>query len=419
MALEEKIIAAPETSGEYIRPEETFVVLGGAAGGYQLVTAVNEKSDRKADSFEDYLIGERLERLGKTSPIGLVVRIQIRETAINAVSRSSTLSAADLEAVVEKKIGDLLNLISGVSHQYTRDRIEIRISADAVKEGITFEKIEAFLREQLTAEFPFIDSASVRIYTDTESVEAGLKTAQKKYRLRDERALLLRDEEVPTFYGCKICQISSPAHVCVITPERPSVCGTISWTEAGAAVLANPDGPIFEIEKGQILDADGGEYAGVNAAIAVESGGENQRILLYALIENPHTTGSVFDIIAFYIPEIGGIGLADRATKTVVVNGLTFEEMTILTGYGQQISGFSGVGETYLLSGKFMQKEGGWENVFWMTQSLKEKMLQRTGAAPERFESLRARLGQIPTEKEAPDLKQLSEFWKRESLNRI
>lgn len=408
----EKIIAAPETAGEHIRDEDTFVILGGAEDGYQLVTVADaDGSTRRADSFDGYLIGPELEELGKTSPFGLVVRIGIKDGVKAAVSEK------DLEAVVEKKLGDIFNLISGVSHEYTRDQIEIKISVDAVQKGMTFEKIERFVRERLSEEFPFIESAAVRIYTDREAVKAGLETARRMYEKRDERALSIHDEEVDKFYGCKICQISSPAHVCIITPDRPSVCGTINWFEAGASALANPDGPVFEIEKGDLLDDAGGEYTGVNSAVAAAGGGENERVLLYSLIENPHTTGSVFEIIAFYIPEMNGIGLIDRSAGTPSVNCLTFEEMMIFTGYGQQISGFSGVGEMYLLSDKFMRKEGGWDNVVWMTQSLKDKLIQKIkrseSGESKRDEKLLDRIRRIPTEKDAGNLNALADYWDR------
>jgi acetyl-CoA decarbonylase/synthase complex subunit beta len=319
-----------------------------------------------------------------------------------------------LEAVVEKKLGDIVNLISGVSHEYTRDRIEIRISAGAVKNGLTFEKMKTFISEMLLKEFPFIEAVSVHIYTDREAVKAGLKIARKIYEKRDERAISMHDEEAGKFYGCKICQISSPSHVCIITPDRPSVCGTINWFEAAASAAANPDGPVFEIEKGEVLDEAGGEYAGVNRALITESGGENERVLLYSLIENPHTTGSVFEIVAFFIPEINGIGLIDRSSKTPSVNCLTFEEMMIFTGYGAQISGFSGVGEMYLLSEKFMRKEGGWENVVWISHSLKDKLIQKIESKnPKRYEKLLSRIRLIPTEKDVKNLDALADYWNR------
>ncbi|MDR0766838.1 MAG: hypothetical protein LBE57_00080 [Methanosarcinales archaeon] len=410
MKYDEKIIAAPQTAGEHIREEDTFVVLGGSEGGYQLVMIADGTADpdRKADSFDEYLVGPELEQLGKTAPFGLVIRIKIKDEVAVALSKTSGITKNDLEAVAEKKIGDILNLISGVSHEHTRDQIEIKISIDAVKSGITFEKIEAFIGKTILEQFPFIESAAVRIYTDSEAVKIGLETAKKIYKKRDERSLSLHDEEAEKFYGCKICQISSPAHVCIITPDRPSVCGTINWFEAGASVLANPDGPVFEIEKDELLDKAGGEYAGVNRAAFLESGGENERILLYSLIENPHTTGSVFDIIAFYIPEQNGIGLIDRQMRTPSVNCLTFEEMAAFTGYGQQISGFSGVGEMYLLSDKFMQKEGGFENVVWISESLKNKLIQKIkSAGSTKYEKLFKQIQKIPTEKDVGNLKEL------------
>ncbi|MDV0445711.1 Carbon monoxide dehydrogenase/acetyl-CoA synthase subunit alpha [Methanimicrococcus sp. At1] len=428
MKSDEKITASPETSGEHIRDEDVFVVLGGAEDGFQLVSA-DDKIER-SDYFDEYLVGPELEELGKAAPFGLIVQMKIKDETALKIQKSGAVLKEDLEAVVEKKLGDIFNLISGVSHEHTRDRIEIKISIDAVKEGITFEKIEAFVSEMILEEFPFIEAVLIRIYTDKEAVSAGLEIARQKYMRRDERSLCVHDEDAERFYGCKICQISSPAHICVITPDRPSVCGTINWFEAGAAAAANPDGPVFEIEKGDVLDESGGEYSGVNNAVLAGSGGENDRFLLYSLVENPHTTGSVFDIIAFYIPEANGVGLIDRQTKTPSVNCLTFEEMAIFTGYGQQISGFSGVGETYLFSDKFMQKEGGWDNVVWMSQSLKDKLIQKIQAEKEtgketeekaeekteKYSKLLEKIQKIPTEKDAENLKALDDFWKKQRI---
>lgn len=405
---DDKIIAAPETSGEHIRDENVFTTLGGSEPGYQWVT-LDFKKDEKADIKKE--TSNELQSLGEKSPFGLLIQIQIKEDLASFFSDSKTAQKEDLEAVVEKKVGDFFNLISGVSHEHTRDQIEIKISKDAVTNGLTFEKIKIFLREQITEEFSFIKEVWIQIQTDIKAVNDGLKKARRAYKKRDERSLLMHDESVDCFYGCKICQISSPAHVCVITPDHPSVCGTINWFEAAASCLANPDGPIFEIQKGDLLDERGGEYDGVNQAVLKNSGFENEKIQLYSLLDNPHTTGSVFEIIAFWIPELEGIGLIDRASKIPSVNCLTFEEMMIFTGYGQQISGFSGVGETYLLSEKFFQKEGGLKNVIWMSSALKNRFVQKLEDGNEKKEELLKRLKQIPTENEARNLKEL-EKWK-------
>lgn len=408
----QKINASPQNSGEHIREADTFAVLGGEEPAYQLVITVDDESD--FNFLKNDKTDVELTDLKKKSPFGLVVEIKLRDEVERMLANSSTVSKNDIEAVIEKKLGDMLNLISGVSHEQTRDKIEIKIGHAAVRDGLTFEKTGTFIGERIAEEFPFVKSVDVYIYTNADAVKAGLKKAREIYARRDERALSLHDEDVNKFYGCIICQISSPAHVCVITPDRPSVCGTINWFEAGASCLADPDGPIFEIEKGESLDECGGEYAGINEAVLKNSGFENNRIQLYSLLENPHTTGSVFEIIAFYIPEANGIGLIDRATKTQSVNCLTFDEMMILTGYGQQISGFSGIGETYLLSDKFLQKEGGWENVVWMSRALKDKMIQKMQSDESgRYDKTLHRLRKIPTEKEVGNLKELDEFWKR------
>ena len=401
----QKIEYSPAFAGEHIRDADLYSVLGGDELGFQLVGIIESKMIPSLSDLKNIeIIGPSLSEIRPKSPFGLILKIKVNEGAVD----TSKISIYDLEAVIEKKIGDFINQIEGVSHQFIRDEIEIRISRKAVENGLTFDDFTVILKELITEEFPFVTGVFVRIITDEKTVLEDVKKARGIYKKRDERALSLHDEDVQLFYGCKICQISSPAHVCVITPDRPSVCGTINWFEAKAACLSNPDGPVFEIEKGELTDAKSGEYSGVSAAVAVGSGGENNRILLYSLTENPHTTGSVFDVIAFFIPEVNGIGLIDRTAKSPAVNGLTFEDMMIFTGYGQQISGFSGVGETYMLSEKFLQKEGGWGNVVWMTQSLKDKMLQKIRAIDsEKYEKLLNRISVISTENDVTNCVEL------------
>ena len=410
-SLGENVDVSPSYSGEHIRESDISITFGGEKSGFQLVVIENDDS-----GFEDDVIPTSpLSEICPFSSFGLIIKIKTNSKT-KAISASSGFSIRDLEAVIEKKIGDFIDQISGVSHQYIRDKIMIQVSKDAVRMGFTFEDLAAVLKSFIMEEFPFVAAVSVQMMTDEAQVQKALEKARAAYAERDRRALTLHDEDVPVFYGCKICQISSPAHVCVITPDRPSVCGTINWFEAGASCLSNPGGSSFQIEKGELTDADGGEYSGVSDAVFVESGGETNRLLLYSLIENPHTTGSVFDIIAFYIPEFGGIGLADRELKKPAVNCLSFEEMMIFTGYGQQISGFSGVGEMYLLSDKFFQKEGGWANVIWISSSLKKRILEKIRLLSDgkKAEKLIRRISEIPTENEAENLKELEPYCKRQ-----
>jgi len=90
--------------------------------------------------------------------------------------------------------------------------------------------------------------------------------ARDEYAKRDERARELSDEDVDVFYGCLMCQSFAPSHMCVVTPDRTALCGAINWFDCRAAAKIDPEGPIFEIEKGEVLDAEKGEYVNVNTA---------------------------------------------------------------------------------------------------------------------------------------------------------
>lgn len=49
----------------------------------------------------------------------------------------------------------------------------------------------------------------------------------------------------------------------------------------------DPEGPIFEIEKGDVLDSTKGEYSNVNTIVAEKSQGETDRVFLHSLFEYP------------------------------------------------------------------------------------------------------------------------------------
>jgi acetyl-CoA decarbonylase/synthase complex subunit beta len=397
-----------QNMGEHISQTAAAVTFGGADIGFQIVRVLLPNENCGDDII---IIGPPLSELKGSQPLGLIIHIRLKE---ETQTQTLFMSPADLEGVIEKKIGDFVSQISGITHQQTRDSIEIKVSKKAVSNGLTFEEIGDDLKEMIIEHFPFVENVFVQIITDRPVVEKEIRAARQTYAARDARALSLHDDDVSVFYGCRICQISCPNHICVITPDHPSVCGTINWFEAGASCASHPDGPTFEIKKGKLIDAAAGEYVGVNEAANIESKGEIQHLSLYSLLENPHTTGASFDIIAFYIPELEGMGLIDRASKIESVNGISFEEMSIYTGYGHQIPGFSGVGETYLLSGKFLQKEGGWSRVVWMSESLKNRLMQKIKTKTEtKNQKLADLISAVATEKDAKNIQELEQFFKQ------
>jgi acetyl-CoA decarbonylase/synthase complex subunit beta len=241
----------------------------------------------------------------------------------------------------------------------------------------------------------------VTFITDPDKVAEMWEEAMKVYEARDSRARGLKDEEVDTFYGCILCQSFAPTHVCVITPQRYSNCGAMSWFDCGAAARIDPKGPIFPIPKGELLDPIRGEYTGVNEAAKTRSLGAIERVYLYTMFGYPHTSCGCFEGVAFYIPEVDGIGIVHRDFKGPTVNGLTFAALADATAGGRQVDGFHGISIEYLRSPKFLQADGGWERVVWMPSAIKERV---RGFVPNEV------LDKIATEKDASNVDELKRW---------
>jgi acetyl-CoA decarbonylase/synthase complex subunit beta len=158
----------------------------------------------------------------------------------------------------------------------------------------------------------------------------------------------------------------------VITPQRYANCGAISWFDGRAASRVDPKGPIFRIEVGQVLDPVKGEYSGANEAVKKKSLGEIERVWLYTAFGYPHTSCGCFEAVAFYIPEVDGLGIVHRDFKGVAVNGLPFSTLADSTAGGRQVDGFHGLSIEYMRSPKFLQADGGWNRIVWMPSAVKE-----------------------------------------------
>ncbi|RLE71819.1 MAG: CO dehydrogenase/CO-methylating acetyl-CoA synthase complex subunit beta, partial [Thermoprotei archaeon] len=246
-----------------------------------------------------------------------------------------------------------------------------------------------------------IEKIQITFFTDPEKVKEMYEKALKIYEARDARARGLKDEEVDKFYGCSLCQSFAPTHVCVITPQRYSNCGAISWFDGRAAARVDPKGPLFAIEKGECLDPVKGEYTGVNEAVKEKSLGAITRVWLYTAFGYPHTSCGCFEAIAFYIPEVDGFGIVHRGFKGVTVNGLPFSTLADSTAGGRQIDGFHGISIEYMRSPKFLQADGGWYRVVWVPSEVLERVKD---FIPKEL------IGKIATEKDATNIEELKKF---------
>jgi acetyl-CoA decarbonylase/synthase complex subunit beta len=350
--------------GERIRWSDTHVELGGPreTHKFELVKA------RGVDEIDDGVInvvGDDLSAMepGRSYPLGILVEVAGKDVE------------EDLEGVIERRLHEYINFIEGFMHLNQRYDIHLRLSKKAFQKGLTsFTLVGKVLERLYKSEMPFIEKIQITFLTDPEKVARAFADAEATYEARDAKARGMEDEEADAFYGCTLCQSFAPTHCCVITPQRYSNCGAISWFDGRAAARIDPKGPLFKIEKGESVDPWRGEYTGANDVVKEKSLGAIERVWLYTAFGYPHTSCGCFEGLAFYIPEVDGLGLVYRDFKGATVNGLPFTTMADSTAGGRQVDGFHGVSIEYLRSPKFLQADGGWNRIVWMPSNIKDRV---------------------------------------------
>jgi acetyl-CoA decarbonylase/synthase complex subunit beta len=355
--------------GERIRWKETYMELGGPRVEHKFELA-RAKPLKEVEDNKITIIGPDIKDMKKKSyPFGIYVEVAGKEIE------------EDLEGVIERRIHEYCNFVEGLMHLNQRYDLHLRLSEKSVKKGFnSFNYLGKIIQRLYKNELPIIEKIQITFITDPEKVKEMHEEAMKVYEARDAKARGLEDEAVDAFYGCTLCQSFAPTHCCVITPQRYSNCGSISWFDGRAAARVDPKGPLFTIEKGECVDPFKGEWSGANDVIKERTLGEIARVQLYTSQHKPsqelypHTSCGCFEAVAFYIPEVDGIGIVDRGFGEVTVNGLPFSTIADSTAGGRQVDGFHGVSIEYMRSPKFLQVEGGWNRLVWMPASIKERV---------------------------------------------
>jgi len=350
--------------GERIRRKDMYVELGGPNIKEKFELARVKKPEEVEDGKVS-IIGTDIKDMeeGKSYPLGILIEV------------AGPKLEPELEGVIERRIHEYCNFIEGFMHLNQRYDIWLRLSKKSFQKGLnSFQYIGKVLHILFKSELPIIEKMQVTFITDPEKVKELYNEALQIYEARDARARGLKDEEVDKFYGCVLCQSFAPTHVCVITPQRYSNCGAISWFDGRAAASIDPKGPVFPIEKGELLDPVKGEFSGVNETAKKRTLGEITKVWLYTAFGYPHTSCGCFEGVAFYIPEVDGFGIIHRGYKDIAVNGLPFSTLADSTAGGRQVDGFHGISIEYMRSPKFLQADGGWKRVVWIPKEVKERV---------------------------------------------
>jgi acetyl-CoA decarbonylase/synthase complex subunit beta len=154
------------------------------------------------------------------------------------------------------------------------------------------------------------------------------------------------------------------------------------------------------------VNAEKGEFSGVNEAVKKRTLGEVTKVWLYTAFDHPHTSCGCFEAVAFYIPEVDGFGVVNRSFKGVTVNGLAFSTLADSTAGGRQVDGFHGMSIEYMRSTKFLAADGGWNRVVWLPKEIKERIKEFIPADV---------VDKIATEETAPNIDALKAFLKEKA----
>lgn len=381
----------PQYEGENIRKSDYYVEFGGPKCEYK-AELVTLKSMDEVEHEKVEIIGPDIKDMveGNTYPIFINIEV------------AGEVLEKDMEPVFERRNHVYSNYIEGFWHMAQRDHIWMRIHKDTFNKGLnSFQEFGQIMIMLFTNELPIIEKMQITFITEPDLVKEMVVKARPIYQSRDDRLKGMTEEGVEEFYGCILCQSFAPTHVCIITPERMSLCGAISWLDGRAAYKIDPEGGIFAVGKGEILDPEKHVYSGVNEVVAQRSLGRNSVYCLHSALENPHTACGCFQSICFYIPEVDGFGIVHRDFVGDTVVGSRFSGMAGEASGGRQQEGYLGMAVSYLNSPKFIISDGGWKRVVWVPKAIKEEVKD---SIPEEM------YGKIATEEDVKNVDELVEF---------
>ena len=352
--------------GERVRREDMQVEFGGKySPAFEYLKVVD------ADSIEDgkvELIGPDIDtvEVGKAMPLAIIVEVAGRKMQ------------QDFEGIMERQIHSYLNEAMGIFHMGQRNQIWVRINKEAYEKGFRLRHFGVILHAEMHEMYgAILDKVLVKIITDADKLKTLMPEAVAAYAHRDERVAGMTDESVETFYSCSLCQSFAPNHICIISPERLGLCGAYNWLDGRAGHEINPLGCNQPVAKGRLIDADKGEWEGVNQFVYEKSNRSIEQIELYSLMGFPMTSCGCFECILAIVPEANGLMIVNREHPGMTPCGMSFSTLAGSVGGGNQTPGFLGVGRLYVSSRKFISGDGGLKRLVWMPKELKEFLRPR------------------------------------------
>lgn len=352
--------------GERVRREDMHVEFGGKnahAFEYVRMRGMDEIEDGKIE-----VLGPDIDTVAPGSAMNLGVLVEVAGRAMHV----------DFESLIERQLHHFLNYAMGVLHMSQRDLLWLRVSKDAFASGLRLKHFGTIIHARIHDVYgKIVDKVKVSILTDQEKIKAALVEARKAYNERDDRIAGMTDESVDEFYSCTLCQSFAPNHVCVVSPERLGLCGSVNWLDGKVGYKVDPTGGNQPIKRGRVIDTAKGQWEGVNTFVYQNSNRTIEGISLYSLMESPMTSCGCFECILALVPEANGFMIVNREFGGMTPCGMKFSTLAGSVGGGNQTPGFLGVGRLYVLSRKFIPADGGLKRLVWMPKELKEFYKER------------------------------------------
>ncbi len=349
--------------GERIRKDDMQIEIGGPkapAFEYVCTKDVSEVEDGKIE-----VIGPDLDKIPEGPGVALGIFVEVAGRKMQS----------DFEPIFERRMHHYLGEAQGFFHMGQRDIIRHRISKNAFAAGMRLEHIGTIIHSKFHEEFNSImDKVQITLYTNKADVEEKLVEVRKAYHGRDERLKGMTDDSANVFYSCTLCQSFAPTHVCVVTPERSGLCGSVSWLDGKAGYEISPTGPNQPIEKGKLVDPALGQFEGTNDFIYNNSNRELEKVSLYSIMADPMTSCGCFECISAMLPMTNGIMTVDRDYQDMTPCGMKFSTLAGTVGGGLQTPGFMGHSKFYMSSKKFVSADGGLARLVWMPKALKDEI---------------------------------------------
>lgn len=356
---EDEVISLPEPCNP-AHANEPFTVARSLGGGHSFfcLRAAPEPVERLTVVGED---GDEVGVLVEVAEEGLPPDVEqlLEKAALKAVSFIPGLRAYEEEG------GLRIDLAEGAS-------LNEALLADAIYWGIRLQ-------------YPRLRRIGVRVVRDAAAL-ADAADEVCRHKVRREAAIeAMTEANVDEFCACTECRPFSLVHTCILTPERPSMCASRTYASTRAAALYGstqvpwkrrserrvPLRLIFA--KGRQVDGDSGEYEGCNRVYRQLTDGRLERVFLHSLRGHPHTSCGCFQALAFWIPEVEGIGIMQRNSDAVTPDGRTWETLANRAG-GKQSPGIAGVSLQYIHSPAFLRGDGGIANVVWVDAGLHKRV---------------------------------------------